>query len=754
MGARLELRHGIVPDTDRIATSADTLAVEVPVIGSKIRSKGNLYLLVTAPAGSQRALEATRTVAESIRRDYYYDESAGIPVCLEKAIRTANRRLRSMRDPLGTEGTVGLAAAVVRQGELYVTAIGDADAYLVRAARLLMPDQAGSPGLPAEEGLRIDVWRGELVVGDAILLVARNLTETVGTEELKNAVVTLDPQSAAEHLHHLFVAAGGDGPDGVLVVEATEPSASRTERRPLPPPGRTDAYAELPGGPLPGVDTVAGAAGAVTGAVSGIGERLSGAVAAVADRMLGAMPRRSTSARRVAPSVAGRERRRRIASALLSFLVVVLVLGIGIWVFPQGKEDPVVSYSTGERAWLDAKEQADRGTSLLDTDRDAALTACQDAWASIGRARDGGVGEDVLADVTQVTSDCLDEVHNIRRLRAQLLASTEGMEPTSLVRGPEGDPYFIDRTGQAVWRVDPRTGKGSIEVKEGDGSGRVIVAEPRFLATGGVDLVMLDNKGTIWRWRTAGTGTLIELRKPDDPVLGDNVTILKTYLTDPAANLYYVYAADPTAAQIHRYQLAGDGIGFSEADGYLVAQNEDVGLFRDIFVSTSLYTLDGDQVVRHYQGRVQDDFKLATPPDDGDIHPGHDYRFLTGTDDRFYIYDAKWDRIVVFDKETGAYREQWQSAAKVPPLEDLRGFYIEPSGRDRVPPDLFWITTTGLYRSPLDDDPGGKLTTAETPPPRRTPAPEKTKKPGRRGKADDQQQVTEASPSPAPSPAG
>ena len=47
--------------------------------------------------------------------------------------------------------------------------------------------------------------------GDAILLVARNVTETVGTEELKNAVVTLHPQSAAEHLHNLFVAAGGEG---------------------------------------------------------------------------------------------------------------------------------------------------------------------------------------------------------------------------------------------------------------------------------------------------------------------------------------------------------------------------------------------------------------------------------------------------------------------------------------------------------------------------------------------------------------
>ena len=83
-------------------------------------------------------------------------------------------------------------------------------------------------------------------MGDSLLLVSRNLTEVVGTEELKNAVVTLHPQSAVEHLHHLFVAAGGDGSDAVLAVEATELAPSRggppagARRRPA-----SDAY----GGP-------------------------------------------------------------------------------------------------------------------------------------------------------------------------------------------------------------------------------------------------------------------------------------------------------------------------------------------------------------------------------------------------------------------------------------------------------------------------------------------------------------------------
>ena len=37
-----------------------------------------------------------------------------------------------------------------------------------------------------------------------------------------------------EHLHHLFVAAGGEGSDAVLALEATEASLTRIENRLVP----------------------------------------------------------------------------------------------------------------------------------------------------------------------------------------------------------------------------------------------------------------------------------------------------------------------------------------------------------------------------------------------------------------------------------------------------------------------------------------------------------------------------------------
>ncbi len=77
--------------------------------------------------------------------------------------------------------SLGIAIAVIRNNELYVATIGSAEAYLVRAARLLVPDHTQQPGLPADDALRVEVWRGEIAVGDSLLLVSRNLTEVVGT---------------------------------------------------------------------------------------------------------------------------------------------------------------------------------------------------------------------------------------------------------------------------------------------------------------------------------------------------------------------------------------------------------------------------------------------------------------------------------------------------------------------------------------------------------------------------------------------
>ncbi|MFN4088133.1 MAG: xanthine dehydrogenase family protein molybdopterin-binding subunit, partial [Alphaproteobacteria bacterium] len=60
MAVRLQTKLGVVPESDRLPDSADTVLVTEPSIGAVARSKGNLYLVVTARGGGGRLSVAGR----------------------------------------------------------------------------------------------------------------------------------------------------------------------------------------------------------------------------------------------------------------------------------------------------------------------------------------------------------------------------------------------------------------------------------------------------------------------------------------------------------------------------------------------------------------------------------------------------------------------------------------------------------------------------------------------------------------------
>jgi hypothetical protein len=153
MAVRLQMKLGVVAESERLEDSPDTVAIVEPTIGATLRSKGSLYVVVAGIGRVRRLQEATRLVADTVQSEYYYDESAGLIACLEKSIRAANRKLAANREHLGiggaAAGPIGLGVAVVRGSELYVSTAGPVDAYLVHQAHLLtLPDPNADQSLP------------------------------------------------------------------------------------------------------------------------------------------------------------------------------------------------------------------------------------------------------------------------------------------------------------------------------------------------------------------------------------------------------------------------------------------------------------------------------------------------------------------------------------------------------------------------------------------------------------------------------
>jgi hypothetical protein len=607
---------------------------------------------------------------------------------------------------------MGIAMAVIRTNELYVATIGSAEAYLVRAARLLVPDHTQQPGLPADDALRVEVWRGEIAVGDSLLLVSRNLTEVVGTEELKNAVVTLHPQSAVEHLHHLFVAAGGDGPDAVLAVEATElAGGARADRRLAPVTTSTDAFADMPGGPIPGGDQVAGAAAAVTGAFGGAATAVSGAFGGAMDRLLDLMPRRDRTARSIPSRVSRRESQRRGAFALLGLLGVVLVLGLGVWLLPRGKEASINVMSAGEQAFASATETAAEGSRLLSGDAVQATTLLQRAWHDLQQATDAGIPADRTAALeSQIRTD-LDKLYKVGAPKfATLYEFPEPTDVKAMTVGPDGGVYYIAPSsggrGDSVWRLNKKHTKAYEIITEGDGRGREM-GRPRLLAMTALPtptLLIVDDNGALWRWTQYNDktdGTLAFRKVSGDAAWGDDVRDLSTLTL--AGGSYNVYVLDPDSDQILKYAPTLDGSRFDAPQNYLVTKDESVADYVKLFIDNNLYTLTPDNAIKHNGGRKVD-WALDDPPDDGDLRPDHRYRLIDGTGPgKLFVYDEQWGRILVFNKSDGSYVEQWATRGSQPSMEDVRGIYASQGGSAQTPktPQITWATPQGIYRSTL-----------------------------------------------------
>ena len=509
MPARLQLKLGAVTDQDRLPDSPDTIVVVEPSVGSVGRTKGNLYLLVTSTVPGNRAREATRMVADTIRNEYYYDESAGIRQCLTKVLGVANKRLAHQRDKYGLAqapdgaGPVGVAVAVVRGRELYVATVGPAEAYLIRQARLsTLPDPNRERGLPAE-GLEPEVWRGELQVGDSLSLVSANVMGRIGSDALKDALVTLHPQSAIEHLHARFVAADGKGSDGAFAFEASEVGATYKARS-LVPVRPAEPLAGAPDkGPIPLADSAVGAAAAVGVGAARARDAAGSGFGRFVWRIQDLLPRRKPGPRKVTAATSRMETQRRAAVALLAFIAVAggLVLGVYAVAGQQSPTEPLRSLSVAQRAFQEAEEAAASvsgpGVDLIADDPSKAMELLTAAYAKLDEAQAAGYPATEVSALRAEVSAGLDRLYGVVPVRSSTAFTFPSDTPVlleELVRGNDGAPYVLDSAGKTVWRIDLAKKTASPVAVSGQKATGGKVADPKVMTTGGPDVVFLDTQ--------------------------------------------------------------------------------------------------------------------------------------------------------------------------------------------------------------------------------------------------------------------
>ena len=719
MAHRIQMKLGVVPDTEHAPDSPDTAVHVEPRVGAQTRTKGHLFLLVTSRVPGARAREATRLIADSIRSEYYYDESAGIRVCLVKAIQVANKRLSHARErgALGNgPGPIGVALAVVRDNELYVCTVGPAEAYLSRGARLsTLPDPHRDRGLPSPE-LEPDVWRGEINVGDQLMLVSPNIVAALGAEALKDALVTLHPQSAVEHLTTRFRAGGGTGSDGALVIEAAEIAVSRAGVVPVPV-RPAEPLAGVPDrSPIPLADTVAGGFAAAQSGARWARGKVGRALYRGLVRIQDALPSRGVPNRRVTPLSARREMQRRAAMAVLS--LVIVVGGLGAAVFVLGGKGPsgtaIATLATAQGLLKAARDNYDRviapGVDLVVSDRRLAEELLTQAYRDIEAAQGAGIPPSTAGPIRDQIVTALDRLYGMTDVTSTVLFQFPEDRPTDLraiVSGPDGVPFVIDAGTSTVYRVGVRNDRASVIFREGNTAGGRKQGVPKLLAVGGRHLVVLDDRNVVWFWRpanTSGQGTLSRFPSGvnGSSEWGDDILAIGTFLRDPEQNLYNLYLVDPSAQQVLRYSPSQDGTGYPVPPTRWLSAPRDVSGITSMYIDGDIWLADSGGVLRVADGN-SDGWEAETP-DDEVLRAAPSYQLVgsgaerrTGT---IYAFDAANDRLVALSQINGAFLGQYRLAGGSDAWSDMRGFYVERSIEGQ-PDAIVWISATAVHRTVL-----------------------------------------------------
>jgi hypothetical protein len=750
MAVRLQMNLGVIAESQRLPDSADTVVVVEPDIGSTSRTKGSLYLLVTG-VGGRKLREATKLVAERIRDDYYYDLSAGISVCLRKAVRAANKvLLHSPGRPLvgpGEPSPIGLAVAVIRGNELYVATIGPAEAYMLRQARLLtLPDASPDGGLPAEDIDGPDVWHGEIVAGDCLILMSPNLSRRIGLGSIQDAVLQLHPQAAVEEIHRQFGSGslGSTGGDGVLFIEATE-VASTHKAAPLKPVWPGDSMEGAPDrSPIPLADTVMGGVAVVQTSARQAQIAADGWLRRGVYGLFDRMPQRAMSRGRVTPMTVRRERQQRAAIAVVGLLIVVTVVGTSMWFLSgAGRTANIDQQQTAQQAFAQAQADLDavsgHGRDLLSSDPATAAGYLTDAYKELQIAQQNGYQPALIADPLAQVVAGLDRYYNVTTIQPQTVLSFGTDDLEGVVLGPDGAAYVLDNTVNTVYWVNLQTGAKVpvVAANQEPLGGGAVAGNPRLLATGGQDVLILDSFNNLWRWRPAqgnntGRGSLIKVNIPDNANWGIGARAIGTFIVNPQIGQYNIYIVVPSAHQILKYPPATDNSGYPAAGraNYLsVAQ--DVSTVDDMYVDGKVYLVDKGQITQYVLGQAIHGWSPDPPPDTL-IRPKAPYYTKLTADNpaqdqgTFYAYDGLNRRIVAFEKSDGSIVGEYIVPANTPWFTALTGLFVT-TGTGGTNPTLYWTEGGSLMRASLNPNSSPSPTASGSGSPSPTPGASATK---------------------------
>ena len=267
------------------------------------------------------------------------------------------------------------------------------------------------------------------------------------------------------------------------------------------------------------------------------------------------------------------------------------------------------------------------------------------------------------------------------------------------------------------------------------------VADPKFIATGGPDVLILDAKNVLWRWRPAnatGKGTLVRIPIKESASWGNDIRAIATFVANFDAAFYKLYIVDPSEQNIMVLDPANDGSGYPVNPTRRLPTDRPVDGITDLLIDGDIFVAEDGAVARVIPASGWQ----ATLPGDTLLRPESEYVLLSSPDKPdgesskragpLYAYDTVNQRIVAFSKASGDYVAQYRLAGGDDAWRGLKDMVVLPATDETTAPTLWWISSTGLHVASLEavpDEAAPSPSASASASPEATPAPTPTKKP-------------------------
>jgi hypothetical protein len=458
----------------------------------------------------------------------------------------------------------------------------------------------------------------------------------------------------------------------------------------------------------------------------------------------------------VTPATSRMETQRRAAVALLAFIAVAGALVVGVYAV-GGQRQPsgeIRSMNVAQQAF-DAAAGAvatvsGPGVDLIADDRRRALELLTQAYQKLDEAQEAGYPVSEITPLRAKVTAGLDRLYGVVYVKSNDVFSFPADKPvtlTGLVRGADGAPYVLDTANKTVWRIDLAKKTASPIAKAGQRESGTKVADPKLLVTGGPDVLVLDSKNNLWRWRKTdnkGNGTLVKVPIKDSATWGSDINVMSTFVANFDAAFYKLYLVDPSEQNIMVLSPANDGSGYPLKPTGRLPTDRPVDGITDLLIDGDIYVAENGAVARVIPATSW----TPKAPADAQVRPDPRYTKIAATDrpdggstkgiGSVYAYDEANRRIVAFNKSNGDYVEQYMLPAGDTGWASLRDFVVLPGADADAPVTVWWISDRGLHTAVLEAveapvaspspgasqpgaSPGG--TTTPRPKPTKTPKP-------------------------------